>query len=270
MKEYLLQIAKQQQNPLRAKNLMREYLQARVLVALQRAGAMIPLAFHGGTALRFLFNLNRYSEYLYFTLEHPQKKYDFRFFLDRILKELTAEGYQISIKINDKKTVHSGFIQFQGVLFEAGLSNHKDEKLSIKIEIDTKPPQGAILKNTVIRRYMTLQVQHHDRASMLAGKIHAIIMREYTKGRDFYDLFWYLSDRSWPNPNIELLNNALKQTGWPGPVLTQINWRTVLRDRIRNLKWQDVISDIRPFLEDEKEIELLTAEYFFNLLSDPQ
>ncbi len=270
MKEYLLQIAKQQQNPLRAKNLMREYLQARMLESLQRAGAMIPLAFHGGTALRFLFNLTRYSEDLDFTLEHPQKKYDFRLILNRILKELTSEGYRISIKINDRKTVHSAFIQFQDVLFEGGISNHKDEKLSIKIEIDTNPPQGAILKNTVLRKYITLQVQHHDQASMLAGKIHVLIMREYTKGRDFYDLFWYLSDRLWPDPNIELLNNALKQSSWPGPELTQFNWRSVLREKILTLKWQKVITDVRPFLEDEKEIELLSAENVINLLVDSQ
>ncbi len=268
MKEYLLQIAKQQQNPLRAKNLMREYLQARMLGALQRAGAMIPLAFHGGTALRFLFNLTRYSEVLDFTLEYPQKKYDFRLILNRILKEFTSEGYRTSIKINDQKTVHYAFIQFPGVLFEGGLSNHKGEKLSIKIEIDTNPPQGAILQTTVIRRYITLQVHHHDRASMLAGKIHALMMREYTKGRDCYDLFWYLSDRSWPDPNFELLNNALKQSAWPGPELTQFNWRSLLREKILTLKWQNVIADISPFLEDEKEVGILTPENIINLLTE--
>jgi hypothetical protein len=43
------------------RNLLREYLQARILAELQRAGAMLSLAFQGGTALRFLYGLPRYS-----------------------------------------------------------------------------------------------------------------------------------------------------------------------------------------------------------------
>jgi len=73
---------------------------------------------------------------------------------------------------------------------------------------------NAVLATTVIRRHVVLQLQHHDRASLLAGKLHAILQRPYLKGRDLYDLAWYLSDREWPAPNLEYLNNALLQTGW--------------------------------------------------------
>jgi predicted nucleotidyltransferase component of viral defense system len=74
MKEYLASLVKQTATPIEGKNLVREYMQARILQSLQRAGAMIPLAFHGGTALRFLYASQRYSEDLDFSLEGDQGK----------------------------------------------------------------------------------------------------------------------------------------------------------------------------------------------------
>ena len=134
----------------------------------------------------------------------------------------------MTVKVSDQKTVHSAFIRFSGLLYELGLSPHRDEVLAVKIEVDTNPPAGATLATTVVRRHVILQLQHHDRASLFAGKLHAILQRPYTKGRDLYDLLWYLSDPSWPPPNLALLNNALHQTGWSGAFLTAQNWRAVL------------------------------------------
>ena len=65
----------------------------------------------------------------------------------------------------------------------------------------------------MVRRHVLLQLHHHDRASLLAGKLHAVLQRPYVKGRDFFDLLWYLSDPGWPSPNLTLLNRALAQTG---------------------------------------------------------
>src|SRR4030067_3635034 len=98
------------------------------------------------------------------------------------------------------------------------------------MEGDTHPPAGAVLMTTLVRRYVTLQLQHHDKASWLAGKLHAILQRPYLKGRDLYDLAWYLSDPEWPEPNLELLNNALRQTGRQGRSLTEKNWSKAVRE----------------------------------------
>ena len=78
MKEYLAQIVRAAPTLVQGRNMAREYLQARILGVLQRAGAMIPLAFHGGTALRFLFGSTHYSEDLDFALERASGEYDFR------------------------------------------------------------------------------------------------------------------------------------------------------------------------------------------------
>jgi hypothetical protein len=103
---------------------------------------------------------------------------------------------------------------------------------------------------------------------LLAGKLHAILQRPYPKGRDIYDLIWYLSDRSWPTPNLEMLNNALAQTGWTYPILTVDNWRDITRERIDAISWDYLLSDIRPFIQADQDIELLTKENLVKLLSE--
>lgn len=88
----------------------------------------------------------------------------------------------------------NAWIRFRGLLYEMGLSGQREEVFSLRLEVDTDPPQGAGLDTTVVRRYVTLQLHHHNRPSLFAGKIHAILQRSFTKGRDLYDLLWYLSD----------------------------------------------------------------------------
>lgn len=267
MKEHLLNLVKQTSSPLDGRNLAREYLQARILGSLQRSGAMIPLAFHGGTALRFLYAHGRYSEDLDFALEGNRQSYDFRSYLQAIRSELTPEGYQVELKVNDQKTVHSAFVRFPGLLFELGLSPQSSEVLAVKIEVDTNPPQGAGLSTSVVRRFVVLQLHHHDKASLLSGKLHAILQRPYTKGRDLYDLLWYLSDPTWPQPNLVLLNNALAQTHWNGVTLTQDNWKEQVRMHLEKLNWGAVVNDVRPFVEPGFDLDLLTLANLQNLLA---
>lgn len=260
MKERLAQLVLAAPSPAHGRNVTREYLQARILGALQRCGAMIPLAFHGGTALRFLYASPRYSEDLDFALERAPELYDFRACLRAARAELQAEGYAVTLKVSDHKTVHGAFVRFPGLPYELGLSPDQGEALAVKIKVDTNPPAGAGIATTVIRRHVILQLQHHDGASLFAGKLHALLQRPYTKGRDLYDLLWYLSDPDWPPPNLALLNNALEQTGWTGPHLAGDNWRPVLRDRLQGLDWHRVVGDVGPLLEPRGNPGLLTRD----------
>ena len=266
MKDYLAELVRANPTPAHARNVAREYLQARILGALQRAGAMIPLAFHGGTALRFLYASARYSEDLDFALEKDERRYDFRAYLQTIKAGLTVEGYAVEFKVSDRKMVHSAFVCFPGLLYDLDLSPHRSEVLAIKIEVDTNPPPGAVLTTSIVRRHLTLHLQHHDRASMLAGKLHALLQRPYLKGRDLYDLLWYLSDPGWPAPNLILLNNALQQTGWKGKLLAKGNWRPALRKRFQTVEWQRVVNDVRPFLEPSEDPNLLTYTNLLRML----
>jgi hypothetical protein len=184
-----------------------------------------------------------------------------------IQAEFAAEGYTVELKVNDRKVVHSGFLRFPGLLYELGLSPHRTEVLSVRIEVDTNPPAGAVLTTSLVRRHVTLQLQHHDRASLLAGKLHAILQRSFVKGRDLYDLLWFLSDPDWPAPNLVLLNNALRQTDWHSEPLTEGNWREAVQQRLQAVPWDRVVSDVRPFLEPSADPALLTPENLMRVLA---
>jgi predicted nucleotidyltransferase component of viral defense system len=268
MKSDLAHLLTTASDPVQALNWMREYLQARILAELQAKDAMIPLAFHGGTALRFLYQLPRFSEDLDFALERPGRGYDFLGYLEAIKTRLTLEGYPVAAKYSVEKVIHSALVSFPGLLFKFGLSPHPDQNFSIKFEVDTRPPLGAGLRTTLIRhRELFLNVQHHDKASLLAGKLHALLQRPYLKGRDIYDLVWYLSDRAWPDPNFKMLNNALTQTGWDGAHLNEKNWKKVLLQHLSKEKIQNSRQDVEPFLAQPEDTAYLTWAHISQLLS---
>lgn len=266
MRAHLPELLRGRSGP-EAHNLLREYLQARILESLQRSGAMIPLAFHGGTALRFLHSISRYSEDLDFALERPEKSYDLGTYAERARSDLAREAYDVEVvRFSDSRAVHSAFVKLPGLLYELGLSGHPEQAISVKLEVDTRPPAGAVTTTTVVRRHVLLRLQHHDQASLLAGKLHAVLQRPYPKGRDFYDLLWYLAGPDWPAPNLTLLNNALRQTAWDGPQLSVENWRGVVAERVTSVDWKRIAEDVAPLIESKEGLSLLERETLLNLL----
>jgi len=266
MKEQIKQIIAETTNALLARSRVREYCQARILQFLQESGAFRSWIFHGGTALRFLYMLPRYSEDLDFSLESSEAALDFAGVVAGIKRSFEAEAYRIDMRINDRRAVKSAFVRFPGLLYEMGLSPHQSEALSVKLEVDCHPPAGGITETSVIRRYVMLNVLYYNKASLLSGKLHAILARPYVKGRDLYDLFWYLSDPSWPEPNVGFLNNALVQTNWKGPEISGSNWTLLLADRLKEIHWEKAVEDARPFIENTADLKLLTKENVLNIL----
>jgi len=266
MKDYLRTLTQDSVDPIQGRNKAREYIQARILESLQRSGAFINLAFHGGTALRLLYGLQRFSEDLDFALENPSSNYDFQYYLNALKKMFISEGYKLEIRLKLEKTVQSAFLKFIELPYELGLSPYRNENLSIKIEVDTNPPVGAGLVTTIVRRYVFLNLHHHDRSSLFAGKLHALLSRNFTKGRDLYDLMWYLSDPNWPSPNYVLLKNALIQTGWKKDIPDERNWRVIVIEKVSSLDWKKVISDVKPFLENMDGDSLLTKDNLVSIL----
>ncbi len=236
-------------DPVRGRNLLREYLQARALEGLQQCGAFGPLAFHGGTALRFLFGLPRFSEDLDFALERTPERLDLERWTSTVVRSLGREGYDVAASLDERRTVRSAWIRFPGVLHEVGLSAQRGETLAIKLEVDTNPPAGAGTGTRLVRRHVPLRLHHHDRSSLFAGKLHAVLCRPWAKGRDLFDLIWYLSDPDWPPPNLALLNAARRQTDPDAVPLTPASWRAAVAERVRALRWDRLAADVRPFLE---------------------
>jgi len=266
MKDYLKNIVSGTTNKLLARGKAVEYCQEKILQFLQERGVFQHWVFHGGTALRFLYALPRYSEDLDFTLADKTKAVDFLNVTQSIQKAFEAEAYTVQLKTDEKKIVKSSFIRFPGLPYEIGLSPHQSEVLEVKVELDTNPPEGGTTMTTTIRRNILLNLFHHDKQSLLAGKLHAILSRRYTKGRDLYDLFWYLSDPTWPEPNLIFLNNTLLQTQWQRPEVTKYNWASLLIDRIEIIDWSKAVEDVRPFIDRASDLALLTKEKVVNLL----
>lgn len=264
MKERALQLV-QHASPEAKGNVLREYLQAHILFSMQAERAFERLAFVGGTALRFLYGLRRYSEDLDFSLEQPTG-YRFQRFLDRAERDLVKAGFDVTMHPREADPVHSAFLRFPGLLYEADLSPHRTAKLSIKIEIDTRPHAGASLETTVIDRHFLIALQHHDLPSLMAGKLHALLVRPYTKGRDVYDLLWYLSRTEPIAPNIALLRNALAQTHWGGGQVTSRSWRRIIEHRLAEIDFTKAAEDVGPFLESPKERALLTRQTVLDAL----
>ncbi len=251
-------------NPGEALNRLREYLQAFVLRSFHESEAFRPLAFVGGTALRFLHGLPRYSEDLDFSLLSADG-YEGKRWAAKVKRDLALAGFTPEVTWNDRKIVHVGWVRVARILHEAGLSAMPEEKLAIKLEIDTRPPAGAHCKRRVVTRHATFLVQHYDLTSLLAGKLHAAITRKYTKGRDWYDLLWYFSHLPPVEPNLALLQNALDQTQGSGRY-DAASWPALVQARLATMNMQAVRDDVSAFLERPQDAALLTRDNLEELL----
>jgi predicted nucleotidyltransferase component of viral defense system len=266
VKEYLREIV-ERSAPRDAVNIMREYLQARILESLQEGGAWASMAFRGGTSLRFLYLLPRFSEELHFALETPSSEFDFLGLIASARTRFEKEGYRTQAKASTRTVVNKAFIRFPGLEHELGLSDRAEKTLSVKIEVDTRPPTGAGLEVTTVRRHATLRLSHHDKSSLLAGKVAALLCRGWLKGRDVYDLVWYLSDPTWPEPNETLLTNALRQSGPAYPPAEVEGWKSALVRRLGEAPWDGVKADVERFLERPTEVWMVEREAVLGVMA---
>ena len=260
MKDRLLALAAAEPDGGKRLNLVREYLQAHILRSMQDAAAFASLAFQGGTALRFLYGLGRFSEDLDFSLERPEHDRGLAVLAQASQADLLRSGYAVEAVARGKGPVRTVEIRFSGLLQETDLASERGAKLMIRIEVDTRPPAGAVLETRLVTRHFPIVFRAHDLRSCMAGKVHAVLARRWTKGRDLFDLAWYLTRADRPSPNLTLLRNALEQTGWKGPRVEEKNWRGIVRRRVRALDWAAVVADVDPFLEEPGDRRLLDRD----------
>lgn len=238
-------------------NKLREMLQILCLKILQDKGCFSNISFVGGTALRILYNLKRFSEDLDFSVIE-RKEYDFLAIISILKHNFNLFGLDMEADYSKEiKTVQSSMLKFPGLLKTLGMSELKDRKLSIKIEIDSNPPAGWKIENTVVNNIYILNITHFDIPSLYATKIYACFFRKYVKGRDFYDLLWYLGKKV--KPNYVLLNNAIEQTQGKSPALNDENIKGFLLNKIKNIEFKAIRKDVERFIEDKNELKLLDA-----------
>ncbi len=258
MREEIHQLVQGLSDPSQKLNRLREYLQAFILRSWHESEAFQSVAFVGGTALRFLHGLPRFSEDLDFSITKPDR-YSPTTWLAKLKRDMDFSGFPCEIRWNDRKTVQSGWIRIGGVLKDLGLSPLEDQKISIKVEIDTSPPAGAAWTSSIVTRRLTFVVCHYELPSLMAGKLHALITRPYAKGRDWYDLVWYLSQRPPLQPSLPLLQNALDQTQKIQKHNAQ-HWPLLLTQKLDRLDSKALLEDVRDFLERPQDAALMTRE----------
>ena len=255
MKDRALDAASRFDDPGRRLNALREYLQAFVMRSLHESEASRAVAFVGGTALRLLEDLPRFSEDLGFS-QVSSDGYEPVRWLRKLKRDLHLAGFDSTVRWIDRKPVQVAWVRTASLLAEAGLSGHQEQNLSIKIEIDTRPPTGAAVRRSVVTRHFTFVIGHYDLPSLMAGKLHALLTRPYPKGRDWFDLVWYRSRRPPVVPNIALLQHALDQTQSAGRHRAA-DWQRLLRTQLADLDTGVLIRDVEPFLERPADAALL-------------
>ncbi len=265
MKDKAVSVASEGRNQGDSYNRLREYLQHVVLRALFEQNALKGIVFHGGTALRIIYDLGRFSEDLDFHVD-AGCGFDLKKISGTLKRSLELQGYAISLKNSSSDAVKSSFIKFGSILTETGLGTREGEKLNIKLEVDMNPPAGFATEHSLINKYFPLAVIHHDAKTFFAGKLHAVFQRSYIKGRDYYDLWFYLGRWKGFEPNLKYLNNALEQTGYKGDEITVDNWKTLLAERIGSVNWKAVSTDIEPFLENPGDVRIFNKDFFLQML----
>lgn len=250
---------------------IREITQEVILAALSRTGFFRHALFQGGTCLRVFHGLNRFSEALDFILSNPDRAFDLLPFLNGIVTELHAYGYrpEINDRSSSDDTVKKAFIKDDslGKLLKFSFPTRTGpvKKIRIKIEVDVNPPSGTGTDLKYLDFPFVASVAVQDSPSLFAGKTHALLCREYDKGRDWYDFLWYTAQRT--PVNYAFLSSALRQLGpWKGNDLQcDAEWlRVQLGDRIKRIDWQAVIADVRRFVptSEHQSLELWSPELF--------
>lgn len=235
-------------------NHLREILQLIALKILYDKGRFANLTFTGGTALRILYDLMRFSEDLDFFLT-LKRGYDFSAIISDLKRGFALNGLEASLKSWSLSGVDSGTIKFPELLKNIGFSRSGDIDISITLEINLDPPKGGEVEKTLVNKIFMLNIAHFSLSSLYATKLHACFFRKYIKGRDFYDLLWYLGKKI--QPNYILLNNAIRQTEGEFKVLDGNNLKDLLLQRLETVDFKDVKKDVERFLEDKNELKLL-------------
>ena len=261
----------QPQNPDEELNAFKEIAQDIALRGLSRTEFFKHAAFMGGTCLRIVYGLLRFSEDLDFVLVSSNEQFVWQPFLAKMESEFSAFGLTLEVKDRSEadSTVKKAFLKensFGKVLQFTYPKNHSGvQKVLIKLEIDTNPPPGSLFESKAVRFPTPFSIMAQDLTSLFAGKLLALLCRNYSKGRDWFDFIWYITNKV--GINYTLLREGLLQQGpWKGqPQEVDASWvKRQLRKRLEGLDWSAVKGDVRRFLRDREATSLdLWSESFF-------
>ncbi len=258
---------------------LREIIQEVALLGLWRAKFFEHAAFYGGTALRILYGLDRFSEDLDFSLLEPSDDFKLASFTAYLQEELLAFGFNVRVEMVDKvlqSAVQSAFLKANTsnelLVIETGeeLAGKVSagKILKVKIEVDTDPPLGFHTHTRYLLQPVPFAIRCYSLPDLFAGKMHALLFRKWknrVKGRDWYDFVWYVSNH--PQLNLAHLEQRMRQTGhWKGDhILSSTNLKDLLFDAIDKLDIKQARNDVIPFVKDPQMLDIWSHDFFYDV-----
>ncbi len=247
------------------RNALYEVMQQVTLAGLARGGFFQEAAFYGGTCLRLLYGLQRYSEDMDFTLLSPNPNFCFENYFPAIIEEARLLGREVTITKKDKRTlgrVESAFLKDTTDVFN--LNFQTERSLKIKIEVDTQPPLLFQTEQKLLVQPYSFMVRSMTLPCLFAGKMHALVFRQWknrVKGRDWYDFEWYVR---WNHP-LSWAHLHERIVEFSGKECSQAEFIDLLQHRLETTDIQQVKADVLPFVKNPRELDIWSNEYFLQL-----
>lgn len=265
-------------------NALREILQEIVLLGLWRSKFFEHAAFYGGTALRILYGLDRFSEDLDFSLLKVDESFDLGKYTTALERELHGFGFKTQVVKREKtysSPVQSAFLKANTlntlltVTTDTGITRgvNPGQLLKIKIEIDTEPPLGFTTESQYLLQPLPFAVRVYSLPDLFAGKMHAILCRKWqnrVKGRDWYDLVWYISNH--PQLHLSHLEQRMIQSGHlpENTVLDRDMFYSLLMLSIDNLDIKQAQKDAALFVKKTDATKVWSRDFFKQIIKKIQ
>jgi predicted nucleotidyltransferase component of viral defense system len=259
---------------------LREILQQVALLGLWRGKFFEHAALYGGTALRVLYGLDRYSEDLDFSLLKPAADFSLGSYAEALRRELASFGFEVSFenrKRNFRTAIESAFLKAntlqQLIVINASATAtrppHAGEVLKIKLEVDPDPPDGFETGSRAVLLPVPFAVRAYSLPDLFAGKMHAVLCRKWktrVKGRDWYDLVWYLGHH--PQLRLSHLESRMRHSGdWTGPTrLSRADLIERLGSAIARLDVAQIRQEVDRYVKDKSSLDLWSQEFFLQIV----
>lgn len=260
-------------------NSLREIAQEITLYSLSKTDFYDNVAFCGGTSLRIFYFLDRSSEDLDFSLIIPEK-FNISKYLEKLEKEFTNFGFSFNAMVNENNSnIDSAFLKGNTIINLISIGTPKEllnnvretELLKIKIEIDTNPPSNIEYEYKYGLFPFGYKLKIFTKETLFAGKLHAILCRnwsKYVKGRDYYDYLFYI--RNDIKINIKYLESALKQTKYIDDTVTlDANAiKELLLKKFDEVDFNLAKNDVIKFLRNQESLSIWSKDFFKSITID--
>lgn len=263
---------------------LREIIQEVALLGLWRAKFFEKAAFYGGSCLRILHGLDRFSEDLDFSLLEPMETFELARYTASLQEEISAFGFHVEVHMLNKAAqtpIQSAFLKANTrrelliIEYPCNMANRipAGQLLKIKLEVDTNPPAGFDTQTRYLLQPVPFAVRAYALPDLFAGKMHALLCRRWKnriKGRDWFDFVWFAANH--PQIHLSHLEQRMRQTGhWTAPTpLFSDSFHDLLNETIDRLDVEKARREVTPFVKQQERLMVWSKEFFRQIVDQIQ